>query len=112
MGATGSNRQPKSQFKNSTYCNPSPTCNKDVRKNWHKRLKEYAVEIKLNIIPRPRRGTRTVIESKVSPAFKGEGNVDYICGNCRALIAEKVHRGQIRNIVVHCPKCSQYNEFP
>ena len=70
------------------------------------------MEIKLNIIPKPREGTRTVIESKVSPAFKGEGDVDYICRNCGAILAEKVYRGQIRNIVVHCPKCGQYNEFP
>ena len=70
------------------------------------------MKVKLNIIPKPSEGTRTVIESKVSPAFKGEANVDYICGSCGALIAEKVHRGQIRNIVVHCPKCGQYNEFP
>jgi len=70
------------------------------------------MEIKLNIISKPREGTRTVIESKVSPAFKGEGDVDYICGNCGALIAEKVRRGQIRNIVVHCLKCRHYNEFP
>jgi len=69
------------------------------------------MKIKLNIIPKPREGSRTVIESKVSPAFKGEGDMDYICGNCGALIAENVHRGQIRNIVVHCPKCGQYNEF-
>ena len=68
--------------------------------------------IKLSIIPEPPEGSRTVIESKVSPAFKGEGEVDYMCGSCGALIAEKVRLGQIRNIVVHCPKCGQYNEFP
>ena len=66
---------------------------------------------KLSIITRPREGSRTVIESKVSPAFKGGGDVDYVCGSCEALIAEKVHRGQIKNIVVHCPRCGQYNEF-
>ena len=70
------------------------------------------MEIKLSIIPKPREGSRTVIESNVSPVFKGEGNVDYICGNCGAILAEKVRQGQIRNIVVHCPKCGQYNEFP
>jgi len=70
------------------------------------------MKIKLKIIPKPPEGTRTVIESNVSPAFKSEGNVDYICGNCGALIAEKVRRGQIRNIVVLCPKCGHYNEFP
>jgi len=69
-------------------------------------------EIKLTIIPKPHEDSRTVIESKVSPVFKGEGEVNYICGNCEAILAEKVHQGQIRNIVVRCPKCEQYNEFP
>ena len=70
------------------------------------------MEIKLSIIPKPREGSRTVIESKVIPAFRGEGDVDYLCGKCGATLAEKVRRGQIKNIVVHCPKCRQYNEFP
>ncbi len=70
------------------------------------------MEIKLNVIPKPREGSRTVIESKVSPAFKGEADVDYLCGECGAILAEKVRRGQITNIVIHCPKCGQYNEFP
>ena len=63
------------------------------------------MEIKLSTIPKPREGSRTVIESKVSPAFKGEGDVDYICGNCGAILAETVRCRQIRNIVLHCPKC-------
>lgn len=70
------------------------------------------MEIKLSVIPKPREGSRTMIESKVSPAFKGEADVDYICGECGAILAEKVRRGQIKNIVIHCPKCEQYNEFP
>ena len=70
------------------------------------------MRIKLATIPKPPEGTRTVIESKVSPAFKGEGDSDYICGNCGAILAEKIRQGQIKNIVMYCPKCGQYNEFP
>lgn len=70
------------------------------------------MKIKLGITPKPPQGTRTVIESKVSPAFKGQGDTDYICGNCGAILAGKVRQGQIRNIVIHCPNCGQYNEFP
>jgi len=55
---------------------------------------------KLSTVAKPREGRRTVIESKVSPAFRGEGDTDYICGGCGTLIADKVRRGQIRNIVV------------
>ena len=70
------------------------------------------MKIKLSAVPKPREGSRTLIESRVSPAFRGEGDTDYICGGCGTLIAEKVRHGQIRNIVVRCPKCGQYNEFP
>ena len=69
------------------------------------------METKLNIVPKPPEGTRTVIESKVSPVFKGEGDLDYRCGNCGTILAEKMRQGQIKNIIVHCPKCGQYNEF-
>lgn len=55
---------------------------------------------KLSTVAKPREGSRTVIESKVSPAFRGEGDTDYICGDCGALITDKVRCGQIRNIVV------------
>ncbi len=70
------------------------------------------MKVELSTVAKPREGSRTVIESKVSPAFRGEGDTDYICGGCGTLIAEKVRSGQIRNIVVCCPKCGQYNEFP
>ena len=75
-------------------------------------VRKYRLEIRLSVIPKPGEGVRTVIESKVSPAFKGEGEVDYICGCCGAILAENVRQGQIKNIVIHCPKCGQYNEFP
>lgn len=55
---------------------------------------------KLSTVAKPREGRRTVIESKVSHAFRGEGDTDYICRGCGTLIADKVRRGQIRNIVV------------
>lgn len=70
------------------------------------------MEIKLNIVPKPPEGTRIVIEPKGSPAFKGEGDLDYRCGNCGTILAEEVRQGQIKNIIVHCPKCGDHNEFP
>lgn len=77
-------------------------------------LKTYDVDstVILSIIPKPLEGSCTVIIPKNVPAFTGEGDVNYICGNCGALIAEKISRGQITNAVVLCPQCGQYNEFP
>jgi hypothetical protein len=70
------------------------------------------MKIKLGIIPKPPQVNRTVTESKVSPAFKDEGDTNHIYGNCGAIPAEKLRRGQIRNMVAHCSKYGQYNEFP
>lgn len=69
-------------------------------------------KIALNIIPEPVEGSRAVIVSESIPVFKGNGKVDYVCGNCGALIAEKIDYKQIVNVVVICPRCGQYNEFP
>jgi len=70
------------------------------------------MKIKLEIILKPSEGTRTVMEPKVVPAYNGDGDTDYICGKCGALLADKIRKGQVQNIVVRCPKCGQYNEFP
>ena len=69
-------------------------------------------KIELKIIPKPEPETRTVLVGKVLPVFKGKGNVDLLCGNCKAILGEDVVRGQIQNIVVQCPICKFYNEIP
>jgi len=70
------------------------------------------MKIKLKIIPEPSEGTRTVMKPKVVPAFKGDGDTDYVCGQCGVVLADKMRQGQVQNIVVRCPKCGKYNEFP
>ena len=44
--------------------------------------------------------------------LKSEGNINFECGNCNAIIAEQIWRLSCSNIVVECPKCKLYNEFP
>ena len=72
--------------------------------------------IKLKVIPEPAPKSRVVIE-----AFKGkdEGEkgitakrVNYVCGNCNAIIAENVIEGSMKDQVVKCNACNSYNEFP
>lgn len=69
---------------------------------------------KLKIIPKPEPQTRTVLEPKpnVIPVIKGNGTIDLLCGNCGETLVEGITDGQIRNIVIHCPKCCSYNEIP
>jgi len=70
---------------------------------------------KLNVIPKPLPNTRTVLEPAKDfegPFFTGDEDINYVCGNCGYLLAKEIREGQIRDIVVRCPKCGQYNEFP
>jgi predicted RNA-binding Zn-ribbon protein involved in translation (DUF1610 family) len=39
----------------------------------------------------------------------GEGDTNYICGNCGNIILKNVIKGQIKNIVFECPTCGEYN---
>ena len=67
------------------------------------------------IIPEPKNGTRSVIvpAPNVLPVFDGKtGNTSYRCGNCKAILVNRISHGQLRNLVIKCPKCSSYNEIP
>lgn len=70
---------------------------------------------KLNIIEKPKQLNRTVVHgagNEVPPLFKGEGNIDYLCGQCGAILAKHVWELSISNVVVECPTCRTYNEVP
>ena len=72
-------------------------------------------KLKLSTIKEPKSSVRTIIRSKnanVFPFFKGKGNIDYLCGNCDAVLAEHIWSLSISNIVVLCPSCGSFNEFP
>ena len=69
----------------------------------------------LRTIPKPESGTRTVLDPKIGevlPVIKGAGDIDLLCGNCKAILVEGISQGQIRNIVIHCPICRFYNNVP
>ena len=69
-------------------------------------------KIMLKIIPEPKPNTRTVFTGKVLPFIKGVGNVDLLCGNCKAVLMEGIDDGQVTNIVIRCPICRFHNEIP
>jgi hypothetical protein len=65
-------------------------------------------------IPSPAR-TRVVLEwigEIPSPLFRGEGDVNFVCGCCGKVVAEHVWRFSIIDIVLKCPHCGGYNESP
>ena len=65
--------------------------------------------IKLACIPEPPNDSRAVIKGK-SPFFTGAGNINLICPSCDAVLAYGIVNGQIRNLVLKCPKCHTYCE--
>ncbi len=73
------------------------------------------MDVRLRVISKPKIQTRAVLEPKVGeilPVIKGHGNLNFLCGNCGAVLVEGINEGQIRNIVIHCPICRYYNDVP
>ena len=60
----------------------------------------------------PQRVTQAIIICQVLPALRGEGDVDYLCGFCGAIIVEAVGRGQLQQLAFKCPSCVRYSEPP
>jgi hypothetical protein len=69
--------------------------------------------ISLYVIPEPAANTRAVMKKRTfgSIIFKGSGKTRYVCGKCKAILAEGVDVGQIENFVLFCNKCNSYNEL-
>jgi len=71
-------------------------------------------DIKLKVIPEPAPKSRVVTEPHGEDDGE-EGNnanrVNYLCGNCNAIIANNVIEGSMKEQVVRCNVCNSYNEF-
>lgn len=68
----------------------------------------------LKIIPEPEPNTRRVFMLQgLFPAFRGQGNVDLVCGKCGQILVEGAGSGlTISDVVIRCPKCRAFNEIP
>jgi len=69
--------------------------------------------IKLDIIQEPKELSRSVIHgrgSEVPPLFLGHGSINYQCSQCGVVLAERIWKQSLSNIVIQCPKCQSYNE--
>ena len=68
------------------------------------------------MIPKPKENARTVLVLKPDPdlpsiVIKGVGNLNLLCGYCEYVLCEKVGIGHIRNVVLKCPVCNNYNDI-
>ena len=41
--------------------------------------------------------------------FAGGGDIDYICGACKVVLAESVSERTLVNIALKCPACGSFN---
>ena len=69
--------------------------------------------IKLDLIQKPKGGTRVVFitpKVKNTTIFTGVGDTNLICGGCGSILAKSLEVGQLRNVVLHCNNCGGYND--
>jgi DNA-directed RNA polymerase subunit RPC12/RpoP len=72
------------------------------------------VDKKLKIIPRPQPDSVTLLLPKPNealPLIKCDADVNLLCGNCGARLVEGIIEDEIKNIVIRCPVCKQYNQI-
>lgn len=68
----------------------------------------------LQVIPKPKEGTASILamnDPSRLPIIKGSADTNYQCGTCHATLVQGVTQGQIRNMVLLCPKCGSYNRL-
>jgi len=74
-------------------------------------------KIQLEVIAEPDQGTASVMiltnpnHSSPTPfaVIAGDGNTDYVCGGCKAVLATRAKRGQIKDMVIKCLNCGSFN---
>ncbi len=71
-------------------------------------------QIRCRVIPEPKEGTRHILkknDNKAEPFMMGNGELDYVCGQCNYVIAENVSQGEIStDTAFQCPNCKEFNE--
>ena len=68
--------------------------------------------IKLNIIPEPAEGSRTIFATHDNDSLvKGIELETYTCGNCEFVLAENIIANTYNDIIFQCPSCKSYNEM-
>jgi phage FluMu protein Com len=70
-------------------------------------------EEKLRVIETPAKNSCVVFYSQATaPLFTGQGNINYLCGVCGMKLVERAWKKSFSSIVIKCPSCQSYNEFP
>ncbi|HEU0217307.1 MAG TPA: hypothetical protein VFQ90_11655 [Stellaceae bacterium] len=69
--------------------------------------------IVLNITEAPAEATGSEPDGSSGPLFRGNGDIDYLCGNCSFVIVSGFSANQhVISDTATCPACGATNEFP
>ena len=53
---------------------------------------------------------RIILDREELPLLRRDGDTEYECGGCDAVLAEQVWAWEVRNVVFRCPLCGVHNE--
>ncbi len=53
---------------------------------------------------------RIILDREELPLLRRDGDTEYRCGSCDAVLAEQVWQWEVRNVVFRCPSCGAHNE--
>ncbi len=70
-------------------------------------------DVKLKVVPKPAENTRILaisVSENSTLLFKGKSADDLRCGQCGAVLAEKVDERQFCSLIFLCCSCDSYNE--
>jgi len=67
---------------------------------------------KLDLVLKPDPSRMTLLEAAVTPALTGDGDTDYTCPGCDAIVVSQIKPGQAGNLVFRCARCGTYGAVP
>lgn len=70
--------------------------------------------IRLRVIQEAAANTREILIIQLPEItfFSDDGVTDFICGRCKAVLANSITEGQLGNLILKCNKCQSLNELP
>ena len=69
--------------------------------------------IELNVTDAPPEAAEREPDASSGPLFRGNGDIDYVCGNCGFVIVSGFSANQHVIVdIARCPACGATNEFP
>jgi hypothetical protein len=70
-------------------------------------------DVKLKVVPKPADNSRILVKSNsvnYTILFKGKADHNLLCGQCDAVLAEKVGEREFFSPVFLCGYCNSYND--